>query len=91
MFSYKCYSFTLFIHTDDFKLVTNRVCRKAIRNQFAICQFLVMFTRTWLNRFYISCEGGVLGGVLTRALQRLIVTERFCGLLTYGLDEEIDV
>ena len=50
---------------DDFKLVTNWFVRKAIRNQFAINQFLAVFTRTRLNCFYVSCEGGVLGGVLT--------------------------
>ena len=33
-----------------------------------INRFLAAFTRTRLNHFHVSCEGGVLGGFLTHAL-----------------------
>ena len=45
-----------------------------------INRFLAAFTHTWLNHFYVSCEGGVL-----------VNTGRFCALLTYDFDDKIDI
>ena len=47
-----------------------------------INRFLAAFTRTRLNRFNASCEGGVLGGVLT--LDRAIMGNRKVLWLSYS-------